>query len=452
MCDDIRVTEEKPGLFAKLKGSFDLPEGRIPPKDQDPEAPPTTDSDGEYDTLAEVTDRVMTDPRTGKPYPSRSRVFLTGLRSTAMVCLQALIVLVFLFVLFMILGELWPILLPVLLAIIVSTVLWPMVRWMRRHGTPPALASLLALLVTLLVIGGVFGLIIPSVISQAPELADHTTKALRELQEWAQKGPLEIDKAQIDSAINAVVHRIQSSASTIASGVFTGVGAVTSALITGFTALVLVFFFLKDGPKFLPWVNRTVGAPTGSHIAEVMVRMWNTLSGFIRTQAIVSAVDAALIGAGLLILNVPLAFVLILITFLGGFIPIVGAFVAGALAVVIALVTKGLTTALIVLGIILLVQQLEGNVLSPWLQSKAMELHAVVVLLAVILGGGMFGIIGAFLAVPAASCLAVLLRYILERVGLAAGEKIQAEDAAAGVLGIKISDLDSDAGAPAPEK
>jgi predicted PurR-regulated permease PerM len=167
-----------------------------------------------------------------------------------------------------------------------------------------------------------------------------------------------------------------------------------------------------------------VGHPAGAHIGEVLQRMWNALGGFIRTQAIVSFVDASLIGIGLLVLQVPLAGVLIVITFLGGFIPIVGAFVAGALAVLIALVSNGFTTALIVLAIIIAVQQLEGNVLQPWLQAKSMDLHAVIVLLAVTLGGSLFGITGAFLAVPAAATIAVILRYLNEQVALRAGETL----------------------------
>ncbi|MFT3714485.1 MAG: AI-2E family transporter [Gordonia sp. (in: high G+C Gram-positive bacteria)] len=376
----------------------------------------------------------MTDPRTGKPYPSRSRIFLTGLRSSATVALQAILVLGFLWVLFWIVGQLWDIVLPVLLGIIVATVLWPPARWMRNHGVPAGLAAFGSLLAAIVIVGGVIGAVVPSVVKQAPDLANHATEGLKKIQKWIQGPPLNIKDQQLNDLTTELGNRMKSSATDIASGVFSGVGALTSLLITGFTALVIVFFFLKDGTRFIPWLNRTVGAPTGSHIAEVLVRMWNTLGGFIRTQAIVSAVDSVLIGAGLLILRVPLAGVLIVITFLGGFVPIVGAFVAGALAVVVALVTKSLTTALIVLAIILVVQQIEGNILSPWLQSKAMELHAVVVLLAVILGGNKFGIIGAFLAVPAASCLAVLLRYILERIGLAAGEQIQQEDAAAGLL------------------
>lgn len=381
--------------------------------------------------LAQVTERVMTDPRTGQSYPSRSRVFLAGLQSSATVSLQAILVLAFLWALMWVVGKFWVIVLPVLLAIIIATVLWPPVRWMRKHGVPAALAALIALLATFGVVAAVIWLIVPSVIEQTPELTNHAIEGVKKVQTWVKGPPLNIDDKQMSEFVDTVIRKLQSSSSSIASGVFSGVGAATSALITIFTALVLVFFFVKDGPRFVPWINRTVGKPTGSHIAEVLVRMWNTLGGFIRTQAIVSAVDAVLIGFGLLILDVPLAGVLVVITFVGGFVPIVGAFVAGALAVLIALVANGVTNALFVLGIILAVQQLEGNVLSPWLQSKAMELHAAVVLLAVILGGSLFGIVGAFLAVPAASCLAVLFRYVLERVGLAAGERIQREDAEA---------------------
>ena len=157
------------------------------------------------------------------------------------------------------------------------------------------------------------------------------------------------------------------------------------------------------------------------------MRSWNTLSGFIRTQAIVSLVDAVFIGLGLLILGVPLAPVLAVITFFGGFIPIIGAFTAGALAVIIALVSGGVTKALLVLGLVILVQQVEGNVLQPILQSRSMGLHAAIVLLAVAVGGTLFGIVGAFLAVPVAAVAAVWLRYWAEMVSLRTGE-ITADD------------------------
>ncbi len=201
-------------------------------------------------------------------------------------------------------------------------------------------------------------------------------------------------------------------------------GAATSALVTFFTTIVVAFFLLKDGPAFIPWLRRSVGMPAAPHVAAVLERVWSTLGGFIRTQALVSLVDAVLIGIGLLILGVPLAYALAIITFIGGFVPIVGAFVAGGLAVLIALVANGPVNALIVLGIILAVQQLEGNVLQPWLQSKSMKLHAVIVLLAVMLGASTFGVIGAFLAVPVAAAVAVVLRYYDEQVAAATGEDL----------------------------
>jgi predicted PurR-regulated permease PerM len=123
-------------------------------------------------------------------------------------------------------------------------------------------------------------------------------------------------------------------------------------------------------------------------------------------------IDAVFIGAALLIVGVPLAIPLALLTFFGGFVPIVGAFVAGAVAVLVALVSNGVTGALIILAVIVLVQQLEGNVLSPWLQSQSMNLHAAVVLLSVTLGSTLFGVTGAFLAVPTVAIAAVVLRYL----------------------------------------
>lgn len=313
-------------------------------------------------------------------------------------------------------ATLWMVLLPVLLATIVSTVLWPAARILRRFGTPPALASISTMLLFFLVLGGVIASIIPSIVAQAPDLVTRATQGVNQIQTWLEGPPINLRDDQIDGAIQQASQELQNRAEAIARGVFSGVGAVGSTVVTIALMLVLVFFFLKDGPSLVPWIRGLSGARAGRHIAEVLERAWDTLGGFIRTQAIVSAIDAIFIGIGLIILGVPLAPVLITLTFLGGFIPIVGAFVAGALAVLVALVANGLTTALIVLAIIIAVQQIEGNVLQPVLQSRSMNLHAVVVLLGVTAGGSLFGIIGAFLAVPTLAVAAVVLRYINEQI------------------------------------
>ncbi|SEL15088.1 AI-2E family transporter [Rhodococcus maanshanensis] len=317
-----------------------------------------------------------------------------------------------------ILGYLWVGVLPVLLAIVVSTVLWPPTRAMAARGVPQAAAAGITIAAFLAVLAGIVALIVPSVVDQSPELANKASQGITQVQDWIKGPPINLQDDQIDSAVQAVIHKLQASAQAIASGVFSGVSAAGSALVTLVLVLVLSFFFIKDGPRFLPWLHGVTGGRAGRHFEAVSIRIWDTLGGFIRTQALVSFVDAFFIGLGLVVLGVPLAPVLAVLTFIGGFIPIVGAFVAGALAVLVALVAKGWTTALIILIIVIAVQQLEGNVLQPVLQSRTMKLHAVIVLLAVTVGGSLFGIIGAFLAVPVAAVAAVVIRYIGEQVDL----------------------------------
>ncbi|MEU2030833.1 AI-2E family transporter [Nocardia amamiensis] len=316
-------------------------------------------------------------------------------------------------------ARLWVVILPVALAVVVATVLWPPVRWLTAHGLRPALAATIGVLGFIGLLAGVIGLIVPSVVNQAPELADKASEGVNQVREWLQGPPLRLRDEELDSAVDAIVSRLQSSSEQIATGVFSGVSTATSVLVTLFLVLVLTFFFVKDGPRFLPWLHSVSGSRSGRHLEEVLGRIWVVLGGFIRTQALVSLIDAVFIGAGLVILGVPLALVLAVITFLGGFVPMVGAFVAGALAVLVALVGNGFVTALIVLGIVIAVQQLEGNVLQPVLQSRTMQLHAVVVLLAITAGGSLYGIVGAFLAVPVVAMAAVVLRYVGEQIDAA---------------------------------
>ena len=301
--------------------------------------------------------------------------------------------------------------------------LWPLSRQLRKWHFPNALAVLTSLLVFFGVFAGIIAAIAPSVADQAGELVDKGTEGVEKIQDWVAGPPLELQSDQIDNAIDQATNWLQDSTDQITQTAVAGVSAVTSAIVTLVVVLVLTFFFLKDGEKFLPMVRRVTGRRVGWHITEALTRCWNTLGGFIRTQAIVSFIDAFFIGLGLFILGVPLAGPLAIITFFAGFIPIVGAFTAGALSVLVALVGNDFTTALIVLLIVIAVQQLEGNVLSPVLQSRAMNLHPVVVLLSVTVGGGLWGIIGAFLAVPVAAMIAEILRYIGDLTDLSTGEK-----------------------------
>lgn len=310
----------------------------------------------------------------------------------------------------------WVILFPVAMALIVSTVLIPPAAWLASKGLPAALAAVVVVVGFIaVIIGGIIALA-PSVAGQAQEIAQGASDGLGQVQSWVVEGPLNVTDSQLSQAIEAVQGKLQDSASTIGAGVFSTLSAATSALVNLVLILMLTFFFVKDHHKFIPWASAIGGHRAGGHIDALLTRCWSTLGGFIRTQALVSFIDAIFIGAALVIVGVPLAIPLAVLIFFGGFIPIIGAFVTGALAVLITLVTNSPQDALVILIVIVAVQQLEGNVLSPWLQGKSMNLHAAIVLLSVTAGGTMFGITGAFLAVPVAATVAEILRYINEQV------------------------------------
>lgn len=355
--------------------------------------------------------------------PTRAAVIGDGVKWTASWALRIAVILLSLWVLMKALAPLWIAILPILLGLVIATVLWPPVRWLRSKGVPPALAAALSLLLGFLIIFTTGAMIGRSVASQAPELASQASAGVTRVQDWLEGPPLNIRPQDIDSGVQAVTGKLTESGSQIASGVLGGVSSTVSVLVSLVLALILAFFMVKDGPKFLPWTRRVCGESAGGHLTELLSRMWKTLGGFIRAQALVSLVDAVFIGLGLFFLGIPLWLPLAVITFFGGFIPIVGATVAGALAVLVALVSTSLTKALLVLLLVLAVQQIEGNVLQPILQSRTMSLHPGLVILSVTVGSSMRGVIGAFLAVPAAALLVVLLRYLQEQIDLRSGEK-----------------------------
>lgn len=364
----------------------------------------------------------------GEPAPltnvglDRGVVIAEGLRRLSAWSLRFIVVVVALGLALWLLGRVWVGVLPILLALIVSTVLWPPVQLLTRRGVPAGLAAAGTLVTALVVVVGILAAIAPSIVSQSREIGTAASEGLDEVRQWLAGPPVNLDSAQIEDAVDQATSWLEGRAGDIASGLFAGVGVLGSGLVTFALVMVLTFFFIKDGPKFLPWVRRSTGRTAGRHLTELLTRVWRTLGGFIRAQALVSAFDAVFIGIGLLLLGVPLAFALAVLTFFAGFIPIVGAVTAGVLAVLVALVSNGWQVALAVLALVILVQQVESNVLQPVLQGKTMQIHAGIILLAVAAGGTLFGIIGAFLAVPAAASVVVALRYLSEQIDLRTGD------------------------------
>jgi predicted PurR-regulated permease PerM len=337
------------------------------------------------------------------------------LRRTARISVDLLLVLVMAAVALWLVGRVWSVVWPLVVALFLTTLTWPVARFLRHRGWRPALAASLVTVVFLLVSLGIVALIAVPVASQAGELSDGVVAGIQQLREWASGPPLNIGDDQITGAFDTAVERMQNSVGSMVTAFGTGVSTVVNGVVTAVLSLFLMFFFLKDGPRFLPWLSRQLPGRAATDVPVVATRCWETLGTFIRSQALVGLLDAVLIGIGLWILGVPLVLPLAVLTFVAAFVPIVGAFFAGFVAVLIAWVSNGTTDALIVLAIIVVVQQLEGNVFQPMIQSRGLGLHAAVVLLVVVLGGNLAGVVGSLLAVPAAALTGVLWNHLRTR-------------------------------------
>ncbi len=395
----------------------------------DPQGPRGTPQQRQSDVLAvEDDDSVTASARALDP-----EAVASGVRHLSSWTLRLLIVFVGVVVLGILAGRLWSVLLPLVLALVLTTVLEPPARLLeRRLRMHRAVSSGVVVLLFVAVFGGIVSLLAPTASDEVVELALSASTGLEDLETFVADLGVGVTDAQIESVVVAAQERLQASAATIASGVLVGLGALASIVVNAVITLVLTFFFLKDGGRFLPFLRRWTSPAAGHHVIEVSTRSWITLGSFVRTQALVGLIDAVFIGIGLLVLQVPLALPLAVITFLAAFAPIVGAVTVGVLAVLVALAANGWVTALIVLGIVLAVQQVEGNVLLPWLQGRSLDLHAGVVLLAIVLGSTLFGVVGAFLAVPTAAVAVVLARYLHELASAVPVADIVRQEGAAG--------------------
>ncbi|MGW6131909.1 AI-2E family transporter [Cellulomonas sp. NPDC055163] len=301
----------------------------------------------------------------------------------------------------------------VAIAVLLTVLLAPFVRFLQRRARfSRGLASGTAVLALLALVAGLLTLAGRSLVNGFAELSDQAQEGFRELARWLSSGPLDLSTDQIDRYIDQAQSQVSDNASSLVSGalsVGTTVGHVAAgALIT----LFCTFFFLLDGRHVWAWFVGLMPVTSRDRIHQAGRRGVVTLGGYTRTQILVALVDAIGIGLGALILQVPLALPLATLVFLGSFIPIVGALVSGSVAVLVALVAHGPVVALIMVGVVLLVQQIEGHVLQPLLMGHAVSLHPVAVLLAVAAGSLAAGIVGALFAVPIVAVINTVVLYL----------------------------------------
>lgn len=293
------------------------------------------------------------------------------------------------------------VIIPLVLALIFASTFWPVTQWLRAHRVPAALAAVIELIAILLILTGAGWLVTWAVRDEWDELSASAHEGFTQLLDWTHTLPFSVDQDQLLEWRDQLLDWATSA--NFGAGALAGVGAVAS-FVTGLVLLVVVlFFFLKDGPLIWNFLLRPFRGEALERAERVGQKTVETLGSYVRGTASVALVDAVGIGLGLLILQVPLALPLAVLVFLLSFIPLVGATVAGALGALVALVANGPLSAVLVIGVVVLVNQLEGNFLQPVLMGRALKLHALVILLALTIGTVVAGILGAVLAVPIAA-------------------------------------------------
>lgn len=326
---------------------------------------------------------------------------------------RLLVILVAFLALAMIVQRMATVVIPLAIALLAAALLAPLVDWMQRRGLPRAVGVFVTLLGSIGLVAGILTFVVEQFVDGVPQLSDEVTNSIHTIQDWLINGPPQLSDDQIRGAGDTIVKAIESNQDSLTSGALTTATVVGHILTGTFLTLFILIFFLYSGDQIWEFVTRIVPTAQRARVRTAGLLGFGSLVGFVRATVVVAAVDAVGIGAGLAILGVPLALPLASLVFVGAFIPIIGAFLAGSIAVFIALVTKGFVTALIVLGIIIAVMQLEGHVLQPLLLGRAVSIHPLAVVLAITAGVVLGGIVGGLLAVPAVAVLNTAIRSLL---------------------------------------
>ena len=304
---------------------------------------------------------------------------------------------------------------PLAIALLLSALLAPAVGWLLRLRLPRSLATFLVLIGGIAAVAGTLTLVVNQFVDGVPELTDNASKGVRQIQDWARTGPLHLSDAQVDQAISSGQDWVNANTSSLtATGVATA--ATLAEVLTGLLlVLFATFFFLRDGRKIWRFLVRLFPVNARWSLSDAGDASWSTLGSYVRATVLVAFIDAAGIGLALVILDVPFPFPLAALVFLGAFIPIVGASVSGAVAVLVALVDQGWVIALILLGAVILVQQIEGHVLQPLIMGRAVAIHPLVVIIGIASGVILAGIVGALVAVPLIAVLNTGIRRLGRR-------------------------------------
>jgi len=289
---------------------------------------------------------------------------------------------------------------PMVVAILLAALLAPTVWRLRAAGWRRGAAAGVVLAVFVVVVVGVLTVVGRQVGGQFGQVAEEAQRAIDQIQDWLATGPLQLSEAQITNLVDQVSSAAQSNENWLATGALSTAGAAAEVFAGTAIALFALFFFLFDGRNIWRWCLSLAPESLRSDADRAGQAAFATLIAYVRSTVLVATFDGVFITVWLLVLSVPLALPLGVLVFFGAFIPLVGAFVSGALAVLVAFVTQGPIVALLVLAGIVAVQQIEAHLFAPLVMGRMVRLHPLAIVLAISAGGLVFGIIGAIVAVP----------------------------------------------------
>ena len=308
-------------------------------------------------------------------------------------------------------GALSQVVIPVAIAMLLAALLSPAVAWLRRHGVHRTLSTALVLIGGVLLVAGTLTLVITQFVNNYPKLSAKTQTGLENIQSWL-KDTLHLSDKQLAFIPQTALQWVKDHQSSLTTGALSTATTALDVLASTFLVLFTLFFFLRDGDKIWRFLVNLLPRGARVPIGTAGEQSWRTLVAYVRATVLVAFIDAVGIGIGLVILRVDLAFALAALVFLGAFIPIIGATLSGTVAVLVALVTHGPITALLVLAVVIGVQQLEGHVLQPLIMGRAVSIHPLAVILAIATGLVLAGIIGALVAVPIVAVLNTGIRHL----------------------------------------
>jgi predicted PurR-regulated permease PerM len=355
--------------------------------------------------------RLMT--TSGRGTPPESGV-PDGLRTAAAWSWRFIVVIAGFYVLLYAAAYVAVVVVPVIVALLLAALLQPGAAYLVRHGWPRALAAFAMLIVGLAVVSGIITLVVERFSAGFSDLAAQVSEGIGQVQDFVVR-TFPITRNQLEDAVGQLQQRLVDNQDSIASGALTTAATVGEVITGFFLALFTLFFFLKDGRSIWLWLVGLFPRDSRAYMDEAARRAWRTLISYVRATAAVALIDAIGIGTGLAILSVPLVIPLAALVFLGAFIPILGSFLAGSVAVLVALVSKGPITALIALAVVVLVMQVEGHILQPLLLGRAVRVHPLAVVLSIAAGLLIAGIFGALIAVPIVACANVAGTYLSRR-------------------------------------